>query len=81
MITDYAHRGMDLQTYMKYLGINDIAEFRKNFRPQAERAVKVRLALEKLLSLKRSYRIRLISMPSLKSLQSSTIWKQTSLKQ
>ena len=49
-IRDFDYRlrsqGMDLQTYMKYLGINDIAEFRKNFRPQAERAVKFRLALE-----------------------------------
>lgn len=56
-IRDFDYRlrsqGMDLQTYMKYLGINDIAEFRKNFRPQAERAVKVRLALEKIVELEK----------------------------
>ncbi len=50
---DYRLRsqGMDLETYMKYLGQNDVAEFRKNFRPQAERSVKVRLALEKIVEL------------------------------
>lgn len=50
---DYRLRsqGMDLETYMKYLGQSDVAEFRKNFRPQAERSVKVRLALEKIVEL------------------------------
>ncbi len=44
-------QGMNLETYMKYLGNGDINEFRNNFRPQAERSVKVRLALEKIVEL------------------------------
>jgi len=44
-------QGMNLETYMQYLGNGDINEFRKNFRPQAERSVKVRLALEKIVEL------------------------------
>ena len=54
-IRDFDYRlrsqGMDLETYMKYLGNTDISEFRKNFRPQAERSVKVRMALEKIVEL------------------------------
>lgn len=54
-IRDFDYRlrsqGMDLETYLKYLGNTDINEFRKNFRPQAERSVKVRMALEKIASL------------------------------
>lgn len=54
-IRDFDYRlrsqGMDLETYLKYLGNTDINEFRKNFRPQAERSVKVRMALEKIADL------------------------------
>lgn len=54
-IRDFDYRlrsqGMDLETYLKYLGNTDINEFRKNFRPQAERSVKVRMALEKIAGL------------------------------
>ena len=52
---DYRLRsqGMDLETYLKYMGQTDVSEFRKNFRPQAERAVKVRLALEKIVELEK----------------------------
>ena len=56
-IRDFDYRlrsqGMDLETYLKYLGQPDMDEFRKNFRPQAERAVKVRLALEKIVELEK----------------------------
>ncbi len=44
-------QGMNLETYLKYMGNADINEFRSNFRPQAERSVKVRLALEKIVEL------------------------------
>lgn len=37
--------GLDLNTYFKYTGQN-LDQLRENFRPRAERAVKVRLALE-----------------------------------
>lgn len=40
-------QGLNLQTYLQYTGMND-EDFRKGFREQAERAVKVRLALEKI---------------------------------
>ena len=53
-IRDFAYRlqsqGLNLDTYMKYTGM-DMDGFRKSFRPQAERQVKVRLALEKIAQL------------------------------
>lgn len=54
-IRDFDYRlrsqGMDLDTYMKYLGMNDVNALRDNFRPQAEKSVKVRMALEKIVEL------------------------------
>ncbi len=48
-VRDFAYRlqsqGLDLDTYMKYTGM-DMAAFEEGFREQAERQVKVRLALE-----------------------------------
>lgn len=53
-LRDFSYRlqsqGMDLQTYMKYTGQNMDA-LRKGFLPQAERQVKLRLALEKIAEL------------------------------
>lgn len=43
-------QGLDLDTYLKYTGM-DMDGFRKGFREQAEKQVKVRLALEKVASL------------------------------
>ncbi|HHW46308.1 MAG TPA: trigger factor [Clostridiales bacterium] len=43
-------QGMNLQTYMKYTGLSQ-EDMEKSFRPQAERQVKVRLALEKIAEL------------------------------
>ena len=43
-------QGLNLQTYMKYTGM-DMDGMRKQFRPQAERQVKMRLALEKIAEL------------------------------
>jgi trigger factor len=51
---DFGYRlqsqGMNLDTYMKYTGLDRDA-VRKQFRPQAERQVKLRLALEKIAAL------------------------------
>lgn len=51
IIRDFDYRlqmqGMNLQTYLQYTG-GSVEEFRANFRAQAERQVKVRLALEKI---------------------------------
>ncbi len=48
-VRDFAYRlqsqGLDLDTYMKYTGM-DMETFEEGFREQAERQVKVRLALE-----------------------------------
>ncbi|MBR5134505.1 MAG: trigger factor [Clostridia bacterium] len=48
-VNDFAYRlqsqGLDLDTYMKYTGM-DMETFEEGFREQAERQVKVRLALE-----------------------------------
>ncbi len=48
-VRDFAYRlqsqGLDLDTYMKYTGM-DMEAFEEGFREQAERQVKVRLALE-----------------------------------
>lgn len=43
-------QGLDLDTYMKYTGM-DMDGFREGFRPQAERQVKICLALEKIAEL------------------------------
>jgi len=52
MVNDFNYRlqmqGMNLKTYLHYAGM-EMDEFRKTFREQAERQVKMRLALEKLL--------------------------------
>ena len=45
-------QGMNLDLYMQYTG-SSMEDFRKNFRPQAERQVKVRLALEKIAELEK----------------------------
>ncbi|MBO7195762.1 MAG: trigger factor [Clostridia bacterium] len=53
-VRDYDSRlrqsGLDLNTYMKYTGLT-LEALREQMRPQAERQVKVRLALEKIASL------------------------------
>ncbi len=47
---DYRLRsqGMDLETYLKYTGTT-VEEFKATFRPQSEKQVKMRLALEKIV--------------------------------
>ncbi|MBO5852790.1 MAG: trigger factor [Clostridia bacterium] len=49
---DYRLRsqGMDLETYLKYTQTT-IEDFKETFRPQSEKQVKVRLALEKIVEL------------------------------
>lgn len=51
MVQDFGYRlqtqGLDLDTYLKYTGMEPAA-FRDGFKEQAERQVKVRLALEKI---------------------------------
>ena len=53
-IKDFDYRlqmqGMNLETYMQYMGGN-VDALKENFRPQAERQVKIRLALEKIVAL------------------------------
>ncbi len=53
-VRDYDNRlrmnGLDLQTYFKYTGL-DLDTLRAQMRPDAERQVKTRLALEKIASL------------------------------
>lgn len=43
-------QGLDLRTYIQYTGMNEAA-LRASFKPQAERQVKLRLALEKIVEL------------------------------
>ncbi|MGI5957942.1 MAG: trigger factor [Massiliimalia sp.] len=54
MMQDFAYRlqsqGLDMKTYMQYTGM-DVEGFRKSFRDQAEKQVKIRLALEKIVEL------------------------------
>ncbi|MBO5726831.1 MAG: trigger factor, partial [Clostridia bacterium] len=54
IVQDFAYRlqmqGMNIETYMQYTGSN-MAEFENTFRPQAEKQVKMRLALEKIVEL------------------------------
>jgi len=53
MVNDFNYRlqmqGMNLKTYLHYAGM-EMDEFRKTFREQAERQVKMRLALEKIVA-------------------------------
>ncbi len=53
-VQDFGYRlqsqGLDLDTYLKYTGM-DMEAFRQGFREQAEKTVKVRLALEKIAAL------------------------------
>lgn len=53
-LRDFGYRlqsqGMDIDTYIKYTGL-DKDSIRSQFRPQAERQVKLRLALEKIAAL------------------------------
>jgi trigger factor len=53
-VRDYDSRlrasGLDLKTYFKYTGLT-LEALRKEMRPQAEKQVKIRLALEKIASL------------------------------
>lgn len=55
-VKDFDYRlqmqGMNLETYMQYTGGN-LDALKENFRPQAERQVKVRLALEKIVELEK----------------------------
>ncbi|MBP3368523.1 MAG: trigger factor [Clostridia bacterium] len=55
-VRDYDNRlrmnGLDLQTYFKYTGLT-LETLRTQMRPDAERQVKVRLALEKIASLEK----------------------------
>ncbi|MBQ9801636.1 MAG: trigger factor [Clostridia bacterium] len=55
-LRDYDNRlrmsGLDLNTYMKYTGMT-LEKMREEFRPQAERQVKARLALEKIAELEK----------------------------
>ena len=50
-LNDFAYRlsaqGLDVKSYMKYTGMDEEG-MRKSFRPQAERQVKLRLALEQI---------------------------------
>ena len=54
MVHDFGHRlehqGMNLDLYLQYTGM-EMESFRKTFREQAERQVKIRLALEKIAEL------------------------------
>lgn len=43
-------QGLDINSYMKYTGM-DAQKFKESFKPQAERQVKLRLALEKIANL------------------------------
>ena len=53
-VRDYDNKlrmnGLDLNTYFKYTGL-DLDSLRKQMRPDAERQVKTRLALEKIAAL------------------------------
>ena len=42
--------GLDLETYLSYMGM-DVDSFKKNYEPEAEKQVKTRLALEKVVEL------------------------------
>ena len=56
MLRDYDNRlrmsGLDLKTYFKYTGMT-LEKMREEFRPQADRQVKARLALEKIAELEK----------------------------
>ena len=54
MVAEFEQRlagsGLNLQTYIQYTGM-DMDTFKKNYEPEAEKQVKTRLALEKIVEL------------------------------
>ncbi|SDN42646.1 trigger factor [Acetanaerobacterium elongatum] len=56
MVHDFEHRlegqGLNLDTYLKYTG-SELSTFRKTFAEQAQRQVKIRLALEKIAEIEK----------------------------
>jgi trigger factor len=56
MVNDFDYRlqmqGLNLQSYLQYTGM-ELSSFRKTFREQAERQVKIRLALEKIAEIEK----------------------------
>lgn len=54
MVQDFSYRlqsqGLNLETYLQYTGM-ELDSFRKTFREQAEKQVKIRLALEKIVAI------------------------------
>jgi trigger factor len=56
MVNDFDYRlqmqGMNIKTYLQYSGM-EMDAFRKTFREQADRQVKIRLALEKIASIEK----------------------------
>ncbi|HEX2938706.1 MAG TPA: trigger factor, partial [Ruminiclostridium sp.] len=56
IVNDFDYRlqmqGMNIKTYLQYTGM-EMDAFRKTFREQAERQVKIRLALEKIAELEK----------------------------
>lgn len=56
MVHDFEHRlegqGLNLDTYLQYTG-SELATFRKTFAEQAQRQVKIRLALEKIAEMEK----------------------------
>ena len=54
MIKDFEYRlqsqGMNIETYIQYTGM-EMASFRQTFKEQADKQVKIRLALEKIVEL------------------------------
>ena len=54
MMSDFESRlagsGLDLKTYVQYMGM-DLDSFKKNYEPEAQKQVKTRLALEKVVAL------------------------------
>jgi trigger factor len=56
MVSDFDYRlqsqGLNVKTYLQYTGM-EMDDFRKTFREQAERQVKIRLALEKIAEIEK----------------------------
>ena len=83
LVQDFEYRisqqGLKLADYLKYMGMN-IEQFRAQFKEQADKQVKMRLAMELSLPRKASPLLTRSSRKKLSALLTLTRWKPTRLR-
>ena len=86
MVNDFAFRleqqGLRLEDYLKYMGQCTSSQFRASFMPQAEKQVKIRLALEAVAAAENIEASEdELSRPRSSALLTSTRWKSDKVRE